>query len=174
MMGSGGGPVYMTGPAAEAGVEMPEPLPVATNTKPPVPVPTQSAMMGETRQVRVPATTQMVPDEATFTQHMATTTATREVGEAVYTTGPTTEEDGAGQLVVMRSEQLVMGERSQQIVEIPTIQEVVEYQDIPEIMQVEKIMEVEQVVEQIVEVPKIIPQKRLMQRQVDQIVDVPV
>merc|ERR1740123_1856986 len=133
---------------------------------PPVPVQSTSreVRMGNVSQMHMPA--QVVRDEArsTVTQHMPTTTAVREVGQAVYVTGPTVEEDGAAQVSVIHQEQLIMGEVQQQIVEIPTIQVEETIEEIPEVQirqilqEVPQIMQeqVEQLVEQILqEVPQI-------------------
>jgi len=75
----------------------------------------------------------------------------REVGEAVYVQGRTTEQDGAAHVTVVHQEQHVAGPTTQQVVEIPTVQEVVEIQEIPEIQVVEKVVEVIQFIDEPVE-----------------------
>jgi hypothetical protein len=158
------------------------PQPVATNMRPPVPMQTQNAMRGGVTQVRVPGTTVRGEGAATFQQFAPTTVQTKEVGQAVYITGPTNEVDAGPQITQVRQEQLVAGEVQQQIVEIPTIQVIEQFQDVPEVQVVEKHVEViqvqqetvEQIVEQHVHVPKIIPQRRVQHRSVEQIIHVPV
>ena len=124
----------------------------------------------------------MAPQASTFTQYAPQTTTTREVGAPVYVSGQASEVMGSPVINTVRQEQVVAGSVSQNVVEIPTVQEVVQVQEIPELQTVERIEEivqtvqrpVEQIVEQRVEVPKIIPQERVQQRTVEQIVDVPV
>eukprot|EP00972_Heterocapsa_arctica_P098342 14511917-Heterocapsa_arctica.AAC.1 len=73
----------------------------------------------------------------------------------------------------------MLGEVTQQIVEIPTIQTSEEIQEIPEITIVRKIMEVpqivqrtvEQIVEQEAHVPNIIPQECIQQQMEEMIVE---
>eukprot|EP00425_Heterocapsa_triquetra_P000382 CAMPEP_0195056498 /NCGR_PEP_ID=MMETSP0448-20130528/4862_1 /TAXON_ID=66468 /ORGANISM="Heterocapsa triquestra, Strain CCMP 448" /LENGTH=390 /DNA_ID=CAMNT_0040086327 /DNA_START=66 /DNA_END=1234 /DNA_ORIENTATION=+ len=189
-------PVYLTSPAVEGGsvavggsvaapqmTEFMGAVPVATNMGPPVPMSSKGeVMMGGVTQMRIPA--QVMRDDArsTTTSYAPTMSVTKEVGQAVYTAGPSTEEESAPQVTAVRTEQLVAGEVQQQVVEIPTVQIIEEIQEIPEIQVVRKIMEVPQVVQRMVEhiveqevhVPNIIPQKRITQQPVEMIVDVPV
>merc|ERR550534_2370318 len=102
-------PVYMTAPAVEEVAPvgtMSEPVPVSTNMMPPRPVATQREVVtGNVTQQRVEA--MVTRDEAriTVTQHNPTTMATKELGQAVYVTGPTTEQDAPPQIMEMRQEQ---------------------------------------------------------------------
>merc|ERR1719223_1682878 len=154
------------------------PQPVATNMRPPVPMQTQNAMRGGVTQVKVAGAAVRGEGAATFQQFSPTTVQTKEVGRAVYITGPTNEVDAGPQIMQVRQEQVVMGEVQQQIVEIPTIQVIEQFQDVPEVQVIEKHVEVEQVVQETVEqqvhVPKIMPQKRVQHRSVEQIIHIPV
>merc|ERR1719464_921256 len=114
----------MAAPAATTMMtgSMPLPQPVATNTLPPVPMPTTNAMRGGVTQVKVQSA--LSRGEGVMIQFNPTTTQTREVGQAVYVAGPTEEVAAGPQVSQVRQEQLVMGEVQQQVVEIPTVQEV--------------------------------------------------
>merc|ERR1719220_630840 len=146
--------------------------------RPPIPMLTQNAMRGGVTQVKVQGTTIRNEQAATFQQFTPTTVQTKEVGQAVYIAGPTNEVDAGPQITQVRQEQVVTGEVQQQIVEIPTIQVIEQFQDVPEVQVVEKHVEVvqvqqetvEQIVEQQVHVPKIIPQRRVQHRSVEQII----
>merc|ERR550532_1064583 len=121
-------------------------------------------------------------ERATMQTFGPTTTGVREVGQAVLVTGPTTEEMAPGVTTQVRQEQIVMGETNQKVVEIPTVQEIVTVQEIPEVQVIEMMQEVPQIVQkpveqfvrQLVEVVKVVPQERVSNRTVEQIVDVPV
>ena len=95
-------PVYLTAPAVMESremVEVGEPTPVATNMRPPVPVSSNlQVVQGGVRQEKV--VTESFRDEGrtTVTSYAPTTTVTKELGQAVYVTGPTTEEESAPQI----------------------------------------------------------------------------
>ncbi len=72
--------------------------------------------MGGVTQMRMPPTVTRDEARATITQHMPTTMATREVGQAVYVQGPTMEEESAAQVTIVRQDQLVAGEMQQRVV----------------------------------------------------------
>ena len=119
-----------------------EPVPVSTNMMPPVPMGSRGEVMqGGVTQMRVAASTQMDHARATVSSWTPQTMLQKEVGQAVYVTGPSTEEDAAPQVTVMNTEQLMMGELQQQVVEIPqiTYEEII--QEVPEVMIVKKIQE---------------------------------
>ncbi|CAK0833464.1 unnamed protein product, partial [Prorocentrum cordatum] len=168
-----------------AGMQPQVSMPVQTHMsmKPPVPTPTsRDAQRGGVTTMRVPAVLTEDHQNATMTQHMPTTTAVRELGHAVYLPATVVEQEGQPEIVTVETENIVAGEISQKIVEIPTIQEIVEIHEVPEVQMVEKIQEipqiiyehVEHIVEQLVEVPKVIPQKRQQTREVEMVMDVPV
>ena len=69
---------------------------------------------------------------------------------------------------IQHQEQLVVGETSQNIVDIPTVQDPVIIQDVPEVQVVERIQE------QAVDPIKVVPEERVQQHIVEQIVDVTV
>ena len=69
---------------------------------------------------------------------------------------------------IQHEEQLVVGETSQIIVDIPTVQDQVIIQEIPEVQVVERIQE------QIKDSIKVVPEERAQQHIVEQIVDVTV
>jgi hypothetical protein len=79
-----------------------ERVPVQTNTGKPVPAPMLTQMMGETRQMRmeVPQTKDIA--RATERTLVPETMATREVGQAQYVQGQTTEETRPRELVQVR------------------------------------------------------------------------
>ena len=135
-------PVYLTAPAVMESrdmVEVGEPTPVATNMRPPVPVSsTLQVVQGGVRQEKV--VTESFRDEGrtTVTSYAPTTTVTKELGQAVYVTGPTTEEESAPQITIQRTEQLVMGEVTQQIVEVPQVQIQEMIEEVPEIQIIKK------------------------------------
>merc|ERR550534_3441932 len=178
-------PVFMTAPAAEAPMPIgttSEPVPVATNTRPPVPMATREVVMGSTHQQRVPFSVARDDTRKNVTQHQPVMSATKEIGQAVYVTGATVEEDAAPQITEVRQEQLMLGETQQQIVEIPTVQVEEVIREVPEIQVRQMVQEVpqviqkhvEQIVEQEVHVPKIIQQERVQQQMVEQVVEVPI
>merc|ERR1719261_1634916 len=108
----------------------------------------------------------MHPERATYQVHQPSTIGQMEVAPPQYVAGASYEEEGNTVTTELHQDQVVAGDSRQQFVEIPTVQEVVEERIVEEI----QIREVQQVVQ----VPKIVPQERVQQRQVEQIVDVPV
>merc|ERR1719450_1899305 len=107
--------------------------------KPPVLVQkTRDIMQGEVIQQRMEANITRAHERATHMLHQPVVTSTKEIGQAVYVTGPTTEHEVAAQVTQERTEQIVAGEVQQQIVEIPTIQEEIIEQEVHEIQTVNK------------------------------------
>jgi len=103
--------------------------------------------------------------------------------DAVYVQDGSYEVMMEGQVVHAQNFETVhMGNQSQNVVEIPTEQVQINEVVIPEVQVVEKQVEVPQVVkkpveqirEEQVQVPRIIPQERVSHRSVEQIVHVPV
>merc|ERR1719408_1055943 len=80
-----------------------------------------------------------------------TYSSVREAGAPVFTQGPAIEEERPAMITAARQEQIVAGEVTQNVVEIPT-QEVVEtVVEVPEVQVVEKVVEVPQIVQRTVE-----------------------
>merc|ERR1719261_2263090 len=108
----------------------------------------------------------MHPERATYQVHQPSTIGQMEVAPPQYVAGASYEEEGNTVTTELHQDQVVAGDSRQQIVEIPTVQEVVEERIIDELQIVE--------MQQVVQVPKIVPQERVQHRQVEQIVDIPV
>ena len=122
--------------ATMGSIESGMPQPVSTNMRPPIPMQTQNAMRGAVTQVQHSGTTVRNQGAATFQTFTPTTMQTKEIGQAVYVTGPSNEVDAGPQITQVRQEQVVMGEVQQQIVEIPTIQVIEQFQDVPEVQEI--------------------------------------
>ena len=94
-------PVYITAPEAtmarsfEGPITTSEPVPVSTNMMPPVPMSTKGeVMMGGVTQMKVAASVMRDDARATHTSFQPTMSLAKELGQAVYVTGPTTERSG--------------------------------------------------------------------------------
>jgi hypothetical protein len=110
---------YMPGvsTSAESAV-MPQPMvmPVQTHMsmKPPVPNPTsRDAQRIGVTTMRVAATMTEDHQNATMTQHLPTTSAVRELGQAVYLPANVFEQEGQPEIVTVETENLVAGETTQ-------------------------------------------------------------
>ncbi|OLP76471.1 hypothetical protein AK812_SmicGene43594 [Symbiodinium microadriaticum] len=109
-------------------------------------------------------------------------TVRKEVAEATILDRKVEHLNAPPQIIQQRGETLVEEELKQEFMDIPVITEEIQYIDIPDIHHVEKIEEVskvvpvpyEQLVEEIVKVPRILKEERVQQRQVEVTVDVPV
>eukprot|EP00439_Symbiodinium_sp_Y106_P026488 s6709_g3.t1 len=119
---------------------------------------------------------------ATPMSAVSASTVRKEVAEATILDRKVEHLNAPPQIIQQRGETLVEEELKQEFMDIPIITEEIQYIDIPDIHHVEKIEEVskvvpvpyEQLVEEIVKVPRILKEERVQQRQVEVTVDVPV
>jgi len=115
--------------------------PVSTTTGHPVPSQPRLTMRGEQTQVHE-AVESIRGDPVGFSIIQPKTRSTKQPADAVYTQGLLHEIDAPQQVVQVRESNVVAGQLTQHIVEIPTVQEVVEEVEVPEVQVVKKYVEV--------------------------------